>query len=144
MATRAVSFPTKEAQNQNRSSAELQPLRIPISSVLSASSSSLHSNENGSSMKQNNSFFTNKPYIIICVCACLFYFLVVFIGMLQMNNSFQRDDDEVIYKSNKSEEQLERKAYNIIELVLLAVLSVDVIIKIVYTSKQSKNVKIFL
>ncbi len=68
----------------------------------------------------------------------LFYFFNVFIGMFLENKSYQEKNASAFYQTGLT--RLTSKPYNIIEAVLLGLLTLEIALKYVFTSRQSKRV----
>ena len=68
----------------------------------------------------------------------LLYFFDVFIGMFFVSQQY--DDNPELTKKALGVEELSGRSYNIIEIILLAVMSFDAVLKLALTTRQSKRV----
>lgn len=73
------------------------------------------------------------------ITSSLFYFLIVFIGLFIINNDYEQNERLVKDASDK-ESVFTNRSYLIVEIVALAIVVLESITKLAFTTKQSKKV----
>ena len=79
--------------------------------------------------------FENRAYISTFVLLGLFYFFDVFIGMFMLYREYEQDGP-IKYLYNENHYSLTDRPYDIIELILLAILLTEIIAKAIFTTKS--------
>ena len=77
------------------------------------------------------------------VTSSLFYFLIVFIGLFIINNDYEQNE-RLVKDVSDEESVFSNRSYLIVEIVALAIVVLESITKLAFTTKYSKKVKYIL
>ena len=80
----------------------------------------------------------HKAYFIFTLMFCLFYFLNVFIGMFMINNEYT--DSLTNFELRETNYTLTERTYDVIEVVLLGIMVIENVVKMAFTTRQTKKV----
>ena len=103
----------------------------------------MQAESNQTNSHAHSSWIENIICALFATTSSLFYFLIVFIGLFIINNDYVQNN-RLVNDVSDEESVFTNRSYLIVEIVALAIVVLESITKLAFTTKYSKKVKYIL